>query len=259
MNVSISCGVSESIRARRDSKSTCSKVCWLNAVSLSAANPCRTYSRGELDGRKNTMKQWFAMAGLLFCADGFAVETVFYLHGQIIESEGVQPVHERFGLYDFNGIVEALEGSGAEVIAAVRNGNTNVAKHAQEVADQIEALIESGTDASDITVIGFSKGGAIAITVSSVLNRPNVNFVFLAACSGWISSYPELRVSGNILSIYEKTDSLAGSCRSLIKRSEAVSSFKEVRLATRKEHGAFYLPRGEWVGPLLAWIEEVKE
>lgn len=209
--------------------------------------------------QKLTLLAMCALPGLLFCADGFAAETVFYLHGQIIENEGVQPVHERFGLYDFNGIVEALEGGDAEVIAAVRNGNTNVAMHAQEVADQIEALIESGTNASDITIIGFSKGGAIAITVSSLLNRPNVNFVFLAACGGWISSYPELRVSGNILSIYEKTDSLAGSCRSLIKRSKAVSSFREVRLATRKEHGAFYLPRDEWLGPLLAWIEEEKE
>jgi hypothetical protein len=226
-------------------------VCW-----LSAASPFRTYSRGELDGRRKTMKLWFAIAGLLIFADGFAAETVFYLHGQIVENEGVQPVHERFGLYDFNGIVEALEGSGAEVIAAVRIGNTNVAKHAQVIVDQIEALIETGTDASDITVIGTSKGGAIAITVSSLLNRPNVNFAFLAACSDWISSYPELRVSGNILSIYEKTDSLAGSCRSLIKRSAAVSSFNEVRLATRKEHGAFYLPRDEWVVPLLAWIRK---
>ena len=30
-------------------------------------------------------------------------ETIIYLHGYIIEVEGIQPVHEKFGLYDFNG------------------------------------------------------------------------------------------------------------------------------------------------------------
>ncbi len=113
---------------------------------------------------------------------------------------------------------------------------------------------QSETEAESITVVGFSKGGAIAIYVSNLLGRAGVNFVFLAACSEGISSYPELTVSGNILSVYERSDALAGSCRKLAKRGDDVSSFKEIRLNTKKEHGAFYLPRPDWLEPMLEWV-----
>ena len=156
------------------------------------------------------------LAGNLACA-----ETVFYLHGRIIEVEGVQPTHPRFGLYDYLGVVDALQANGATVIADVRSGNTNVLEYAHGVVDQIEALIESGEPANNITVVGFSKGGAIAI--------------------------------------YEESDAIAGSCKELVQRNDEISSFRELKLSTGKEHGAFYLPRAVWVEPLLAWIDEGHE
>lgn len=183
-------------------------------------------------------------------------ETIIYLHGYIIEIKGTQPVHERYGLYDFNGIVEALEANGATVISDVRSGETDVDAYAREVVGKIEELIDSGVAPEGITVVGFSKGGVIAIYVSNLLGRSDVNFAFLAACSAWISSYPDLTVSGNVLSIYERSDTLAGSCRKLAKRGDTVTAFQEVRLNTKKEHGAFYLPRAQWLEPLLEWIEE---
>jgi hypothetical protein len=79
--------------------------------------------------------------------------------------------------------------------------------------------------------------------------------VFIAACADWISSAPELVVSGNILSIYEESDALAGSCTSLASRNVNLSSFTELAMSTGKEHGAFYLPLDGWVEPLLAWID----
>jgi len=194
------------------------------------------------------------LVGDLACA-----ETTVYLHGRIIEAEGIQPVQERFGLYDYLGIVEALQSNSATVIADVRSGNTNVVDYAHDVVAQIEALIESGESANNITVVGFSKGGAIAIYVSSLLNRPDVKFVFLAACGEWISSRPELIVSGNIFSIYEESDTIGGSCKELVQRNNEVGSFRELELSTGKGHGAFYLPRAVWVDPLLAWIEEDRE
>lgn len=199
------------------------------------------------------MKKLLIVMSLIFAGDLAFAETIFYLHGRIIEAEGVQPVHGRFGLYDYHGIVDALRANGATVIADVRSGNTNVVEYAQTVADRIEELIDSGEPADDITVVGFSKGGAIAIYVSSLLNNADVNFVFLAACSTWISSKPELIVSGNILSVYEESDTFAGSCKELVGRNDEISSFRELELSTGKEHGAFYLPRSVWVEPLLAW------
>lgn len=196
---------------------------------------------------------------LLIAGDLAVAETIFYLHGRIIEVEGAQPVHERFGLYDYLGTIEALRANGASVTSEVRPADTSVVEYARKVVDQIEDLIASGEPAGNVTVVGFSKGGAIAIYVSSLLRNPEVNFVFLASCSGWISSVPELSVNGNILSIFEKSDALAGSCKKLVQRNSEISSFHEIELSTGKGHGAFYLPRKAWIEPLLSWVEGDRE
>jgi hypothetical protein len=182
-------------------------------------------------------------------------DTIFYLHGRIIEDEGPRPVHERFGLYDYPAIVDALGADGATVVSEVRESGTKAHEYARLVVERIEGMIANGTPAQDITVVGFSKGGSIAIMASHYLERPDVNFVFVAACADWISSAPQLMVSGNIFSIYEESDALAGSCASLASRNKNLSSFTELETSSGREHGAFYLPREEWVGPLLAWMD----
>jgi len=192
---------------------------------------------------------------LLLLGDFVFAETIFYLHGRIVEDEGPRPVHERFGLYDYPAIVDVLGTNGATVVSEVRESGTKAHEYAQLVAEDIEGMIANGTPPEDITVVGFSKGGSIAIMASHYLGNPDVNFVFIAACADWISSAPELMVSGNIFSIYEASDAMAGSCASLASRNEELSSFTEFETSTGKEHGAFYLPREVWVGPLLAWIE----
>ncbi len=205
------------------------------------------------------MKKSLIILCSLFVGDLAFAETIVYLHGRIIEVEGVQPVHERFGLYDYLGTIEALRANGATVISEVRPADTNVVEYAQKVVEQIEDLIASGEPAGNITVVGFSKGGAIAIYVSSLLKNPEFNFVFLAACGGWITSIPELTVNGNVLSIFEDSDTLAGSCKKLLQRNSEISSFHEIKLSTGKGHGAFYLPRAVWIEPLLTWIEGDQE
>ncbi len=193
----------------------------------------------------------------LFVGELAFAETIFYLHGRIIEAEGVQPVHRRFGLYDYYGIVEALQANGATVVSEVRKVDTKAVQYARKLVDQIEELIKTGERASDITIVGFSKGGGIAIYASSLLNNSEVNFVFLAACGGWVSSDPELTVNGNILSIYEESDTMGRSCENFVRRNDEISSFQEIELSTGKEHGAFYLPRDVWTKPLLAWIADI--
>ena len=196
---------------------------------------------------------------LLFLGELAFAETIFYLHGRIIEEEGPRPVHERFGLYDYPAIVEALAADGALIISEVRESGTKAHEYAQIVVDQIEELIAKGNAPESITVVGFSKGGSIAIYASMLLDHPDVNFVIIAACADWVSSYPELIVSGNVFSIYEESDALAGSCASLAKRNEELSSFSELAVSTGKEHGAFYLPAAEWVDPLLSWVRRRKK
>jgi hypothetical protein len=201
------------------------------------------------------MSKLIVLICLMFVGDLVFAETIIYLHGRIIEDEGPRPVHERFGLYDYPAIVEALGANGATVEAEVRGSGTKAHEYARLVVERIEDMIATGTAPEDITVVGFSKGGSIAIFTSYFLGHPDVNFVFIAACADWLSSAPELTVSGNILSIYEESDALAGSCASLASRNENLSSFTELATSTGKEHGAFYLPRDYWVEPLLDWIE----
>jgi hypothetical protein len=195
---------------------------------------------------------------LLFTGELVFAETIFYLHGRIVEDEGPRPVHERFGLYDYPAIVDALGADGATVISEVRDSGTNEHDYAQLVVKQIEELIANGNAPESITVVGFSKGGSIAIYASWLLDNADVNFAFIAACADWVSSLTELTVSGNIFSIVEGSDSFAGSCASLAARNKDLSSFTELATSTGEEHGAFYLPRDEWVGPLLTWIRGSK-
>ena len=124
------------------------------------------------------------------------------------------------------------------------------------MVSQINDLIASGVKAEDITIIGFSKGAMITVIASSLLERDDVNFAIMATCGEWYENddfLRGLRLRGNIFSIYEKSD-LAGSCRLLSGRLPAPSSFTEVAIDTGKEHGAFFLPREEWINPVVSWV-----
>lgn len=183
------------------------------------------------------------------------VPTIFYLHGRIIEEKGARPVHRRWGLYDYPAIVEALAGNGANVISEIRASGTDVDAYAESIVTQIEDLIENRAAPGNIVVVGFSKGGVIAMHVSDKLEHPDVNFVFLASCGTWLSSQQELRPTGHVFSIHEKSDRIGGSCDEFAGRNDELGSFTELEIATGKEHGAFYLPRAEWLAPVLHWIE----
>lgn len=54
---------------------------------------------------------------------------------------------------------------------------------------------------------------------------------------------------GNVLSIYDSSDDLAGSCQELFTFSEdnGISSYDEVILHIGTGHGILYEPRNEWM------------
>jgi hypothetical protein len=181
---------------------------------------------------------------------------VFYLHGAIIEKGDPQPIHPQYGFYDYPGIVSTLSDFDFHLISEQRGNNTDYLTYAQKVSDQINGLITKGAKAQDITVIGFSKGAMITAIASSLLKNNDVNFVIMATCGEWYEKeefLKELRLRGHILSIYEESD-LAGSCHKLADRLPAPSSFTEVSINTGKEHGAFFLPRSDWINPVTSWI-----
>ncbi len=176
---------------------------------------------------------------------------LIYLHGAIIENKGPEPTHPRFGVYDYQGILDALSSRGAVVISQPRPHGTDVNAYAGVVISQIYQLLNAGVPQDHIAVVGFSKGGDIALHVSSFLRLKNIRYVFLAAC--WPKPHePQLRLTGRVFSIYETSDTFAGfSCRPMAEHKDKPTSFKEIKISTGYMHGAFYRPRKQWVEPLL--------
>jgi hypothetical protein len=178
---------------------------------------------------------------------------LIYLHGRIIENAGPRPVDPRYGIYDYPAVLDALASRGAVVISAQRAPKTDMDRYAGVVVSQVETLIERGVLATNIVVVGFSKGGGITKRVSSFLRRPEVRFVLLATCpAGPLPT--QTRLTGRILSVYEASDELGGTCRPYAEQPERPASFQEIRISTGKRHGAFYMPLTEWVDPVLDWV-----
>lgn len=150
---------------------------------------------------------------------------IYYLHGKIVEDAGPRGVSPRFGAYDYPGIIAALR----------RGGLTVPPTH--------------------ITVAGASKGAVIASLVSTRLADRPVRYVLMANCNDWLIRTHQPRLSGAVLSIYEASDDVGGSCRPLVRRSPAVTQFREVRLDTGLGHGIVYRPLPAWVRPTIAWAK----
>ena len=182
---------------------------------------------------------------------------VFYLHGAIVEQGDPRPVHPKYGLYDYPAIVSALSRPNFYLTAERRAKDTDYLSYAENLSRQISELIANGTRAQDITIIGFSKGATITAIVSSLLKNDDVNFVIMASCNEWYNKgelLKGLRLRGHILSIYERSDELAGSCQAVAQRTPPPSSFLELEINTGKSHGAFFIPRREWLEPIVSWI-----
>ncbi len=123
------------------------------------------------------------------------------------------------------------------------------------VARQVDSLIRLGVSPKAITVVGFSKGGWIAILASSRLQNTDVSFVFMAACGPWAFERPDLHVAGRLLSIYETSDSLGVSCAPMFARRSPGSKVREIALNLSLGHGTFFQPRSAWLAPVMAWAQ----
>lgn len=177
---------------------------------------------------------------------------LFYLHGRIVEDEGVGAVSPEYGRYEYTAIVKRLMVEGFTVISEVRLTNTDPERYADSIARQIQHLLDSGVAPSNLTVVGASKGSVIAMLVSSRLRAP-VRYVLIANCNEYIFRMFPLRLHGDVLSIYEASDELGQTCRPLFDRSPDLGQRREVRLETGLRHGFIFQPLEEWVRPAVVW------
>ena len=180
---------------------------------------------------------------------------VIYLHGRIVEDKGRHPTDPAFGTYEYDGILNSLRHAGFVVLSDQRPPKTDSDFFATHVAQQVDSLLRLGVSPQAITVIGFSKGGWIAILASARLQNPAISFVFMGACGPWAFEPPDLHVSGRMLSLYETSDSLGVSCAPMFARRSPGSHIREIALRLGLGHGTFFQPRSAWLSPVVTWAQ----
>jgi hypothetical protein len=179
---------------------------------------------------------------------------IFYLHGMIIEIQGIHAVSPQFGPYQYTAIVDSLKATGAEVHAEVRTEATDFFEFGKKISKEIDGLIAKGVAPSDITVIGASKGGMIAMYISD-LNLNKVNYVLLGSSSDYTRQTFDWNLHGNILGIYEKSDTVAGnSYQYWIDKSTNAVKFEQLQINTGLGHGFLYTPNSAWLDPAREWM-----
>ena len=186
---------------------------------------------------------------------------LFYLHGQIIEDQGLPAVSPVFGAYEYVSILKALEGHGFLVISEQRSSGTDVDPYAQMVLGQIRLLLNGNVPSGSITVVGASKGGYIAATVSHLLDDSMVNYVLMGVCHPSMVADWKLRqisLHGNVLAIRDSADEIAGSCQELfdISTDKGLGRYQEIVLEVGTGHGILYKPLDEWILPTVEWATE---
>ena len=179
---------------------------------------------------------------------------VIYSHGLIVEGKDPKPVSPKYGQYDFPAIKQALFNQGGFNLIAYQRPKSADDSYADMLQSWVRRLLDAGVKPSRITLIGFSRGAGLTALASSGLSSAGINTALMAICEdGEVSHASGLNLGGNLLSIYETSDELGGSCGKLAARSH-LKSFKEVSISTGKKHGAFFQPLPEWIQPPKAWI-----
>ncbi len=184
---------------------------------------------------------------------------VFFLHNKFLEDNVSGTLDPKYNTKaEYNEIVESFKKDGFIVISEKRNPKTNGKAYAQKVVLQIDSLIAKGANPQHITVVGTSKGGYIAQFVSSYAGNPDLNFVLIGCYQeSDLNTFPEINFCGNILTVYERSDTFGVSA---IKRKELsqlpVGHFKEIEVNTGLKHGFLYPASDEWIKPAKMWARQ---
>jgi hypothetical protein len=187
---------------------------------------------------------------------------LFYLHGKIVEDQGLHAVSPEYGAYEYEAILKKFAGNGFVVISEQREKNADGMKYADRVVQQARKLMEAGVPAKNITIVGASKGGAITLAISHLLGNKEVNFVILGNCDSETVGNLVLNdffLLGNVLTIRDSMDNnYAGSCQKLFDYSEGkgLAHYDEIVLELGTGHGLVYKPLDEWIIPTIEWARK---
>ena len=183
-----------------------------------------------------------------------AARYIVYLHGAWPETHAKDEPHPKRGPFRYDAIVAGLADRGFEVISELRTKPTNPRTFARLTREKIEALIARGVPAKNVTVVGFSKGGEMALIIGAKLRQQEASFAILAGCAKGKSrqSYEKILANdastlrGRFLSLYDQADRVAGTCREAFAKT-GVATVKEEVLKVGKGHGTFYEANRVWL------------
>lgn len=183
---------------------------------------------------------------------------IFFLHNRFIENNPPGTYDSVYNVKaEYDEIIRSFKRDGFIVISELRKPKTDATTYAKTIVAQIDSLLEQGVASDHITVVGTSKGGYIAQFVSTYAKNPKLNFVFIGCFQDSdIHDIPGINFCGNILNIYEHTDSYGVSA---IERKEIsplpIGHFHEIELHTGLKHGFLYLALDDWIKPSKMWAE----
>lgn len=185
---------------------------------------------------------------------------MFYLHGRIIEDQGIPAFSPDYGVYEYESILDKLAGFGFTVISEQRPKNTDGMKYAERVAGQVTELLNAGVPGENIMVVGVSKGAWITIAITNFLANKELNFVLMGTCDPETIQFfmqQNAFLYGNVLTIRDSLDEFAGSCQKLFVFSEGkISRYEEIVLHVGTGHGILYKPLDEWMLPVIQWADQ---
>ena len=182
---------------------------------------------------------------------------LFYLHGGVVQAQGIPAVSEYFGTYEYLVILDSLSRYHINIIAEVRSKDTEIEEYGKKISLQVNSLLEKGVLPQNITVVGASLGAYMTFESAVLINNPAVNYVLIGLCSDYAITHFEKytgKLEGNFLSIFENSDS-KGSCSKLFNDLPRHSNFKEIELNMGIDHSFLFKPHDEWVKPMIEWIK----
>ncbi|MEM8838019.1 MAG: hypothetical protein AAGE89_07990 [Pseudomonadota bacterium] len=181
-----------------------------------------------------------------------ANETIIFLHNAWYEANKNGEAHPKFGVYDLEGIKEALAADGATVIAPVREEGSTPSGAAKKLKSLIGGLVYNG--AGSLKIVGASKGGLIAKLTSAEIQPPSIKWVIVGGCHNErLSKQKAPIMRGTVLSIYETSDEVAGPCADHPEIAANTAVFEEKAISTGKGHGFQFSPDEAWVKLAREW------
>lgn len=186
----------------------------------------------------------------------------FYLHGGVVTELGNNAVNQsvpEWGPYEYLAILDSLKARQVNVISERRIKNVPDSVYIEKIVLQIDTLLRSNVKPENILVLGASAGMYIALRVAARCANKRVQYVVMGGC--WPNTYKEfedLRLSGNFLSVIEKSDP-HGTCRKIFRRRKQITRFEELVLSTGLSHGFIYKGYPAWIDPVMAWWKKAEK